>query len=155
MIKKIVLVFLCLCLSFSMICYGENAENNRPDKMPPMSQRYMTPPENGKMPPLGEMPEGAAPPTQGEQVPQNAPTEDVNENPMQSGNVQEANGAQSRPQGGNWREQGGMPSFGQGQGMPNMAEEKSFFETYFDAVMSVVLLILAYIFVIFYKRRQY
>lgn len=181
MLKKIIPVFLCLCLSFAVICYGENtvetqipprgemppqgampSEGEFPqmDRMPPMGEK---PPQGevpamGERPSRGEMPQGGVNPAEGASVPTSPvspeiqqPIERETENSQNPDTVTEATPVENQPQQGNWREQGRMPSFGQNQSV----ESESFLDKYFDATVSVILLILAYIFVVFYKRRQY
>ncbi len=157
MLKKIIPVFLCLCLSFSVICYGENTvETQIPPRgeMPPQGEV----PAMGDRPSRGEMPQGGVNPAEGESVPTSPvspeiqqPIEKETENSQNPDTVTEATPVENQPQQGNWREQGRMSSFGQNQSV----ESESFLDKYFDATVSVILLILAYIFVVFYKRRQY
>ena len=135
MIKKIIPVLLCLCLSFSVACYGENTADTQETQMPPM----------GEMPPRGEkftQPAMEKPAEITDAPAEEVPTtgEETTENQSMDGNK------------GNWGNRGMMPSFGQSQ---QEIAPASFFETYFDAIASVILLVLAFIFVIFYKRRQY
>lgn len=179
MIKKIIPVFLCICLSFAVICYGENtvetpgniptppqgvmpADGEFPqmEGMPPMGE--MPPqgevPAMGERPSRGEMPQGGVNPAEGSSMPTSPvspetqqPTEQEAENNQNPDTITEATPTENMPQQEDGREQGRMPSFGQSQSV----ETESFLDKYLDAIVSVILLILAYVFVIFYKRRQY
>ena len=173
MIKKIIPVFLCICLSFAVICYGENTVET-PENLPAPPQGAMpmegARPQMGEMPPQGEvpamgerpsrgeMPQGDVNPAEGASVPASPvspetqqPTEQETENNQNPDTITEATPMENMPQQGDKGGQGRMPAFGQNQS----AESESFFDKYFDAIVSVILLILAYVFVIFYKRRQY
>ena len=186
MIKKIIPVLLCLCLSFSVACYGENTADTQETQMPPMGEM----PPRGNMPQNGEMPDFGEMPPRGN-MPQNGEMPDFGEMPQRGQGNMNFQGGEMPPRGekftqpamekpaeitdapaeevpttgeettenqsmdgnkGNWGNRGMMPSFGQSQ---QEIAPVSFFETYFDAIASVILLVLAFIFVIFYKRRQY
>ena len=163
MIKKIIPIFLCVCLSFAVICYGENTVETPKMQTPPTGQM----PQMGEMPPMGEMPSRG-------QMPQMGVKPDDGKTPQMPAEVTEPEQSadqktedtktpetttgdtpiENQPSDEGQRGQGRIPSFGQTQ-QQNPAEKQSLFEKYFDAVASVILLILAYLFVILYKRRQY
>ena len=98
------------------------------------------------------MPSGEMPPMANGEIPETPRTPNENNTPE---NWQRPNGNM---------EFGGRGPFGRGfneNEMQNptqevgLKEEVNFFEEYFTPILSVVLLVLAFIFVIFYKKKSY
>ena len=174
MLKKVITVVLSLCLIFniSMVTVSAVGEGNT-NGMPPMSEMSsgdFTPPE-GFTPPDGEFtpPQNAGeftPPqaNEGSTPEASAPQADAGvteENQQTQENGEESN----QTQGGN-RQFGGQMPGGMGgfssnmQGSQNTAVDQpmgflEFVKTYSTPITSVVLLGLAFIFVIFYRRKNY
>ena len=178
MLKKVITVVLSLCLIFSVsvltVCAaGETQQGRGRGGMPPMGEMPsgdFTPPE-GFTPPDGEFTppqnSGEFTPPQGEES-GNAEATDpqtdtditeeeqpVPENSEESGQTQSGNS----PFGGGMPE--GMEGFpGNMQGAQNTDVQQTtgflgFVKTYSTPITSVVLLGLAFIFVTFYKRKNY
>ena len=173
MLKKVITIVLMLCLIFSIsvmtvTAVGETQQGGG----------------RGGMHPMGEMPQGEFTPPEGFTPPQNAgeftpPQNDVKTNSTETtepnadaGIAEESqqtqeNGEQStQTQGGNQQFGGQMPGDmggfpGNMQNFNGQTQEDTpkgflgFVKTYSTPITSVVLLGLAFIFVIFYRRKNY
>lgn len=166
MLKKVIITLLSLCLLFiiSITAAGETQQRTGRDAMPPMHEN----PSGNFAPPEGFAPsDGEFIPPQGEES-GNAEATDpqtdtditeeeqlVPENGEKSGQTQSGNS----PFGGGIPE--GMEGFpGNMQGAQNTDVQQTtgflgFVKTYSTPITSVVLLGLAFIFVTFYKRKNY
>ena len=148
MIKRVISFVLLLCLiSITAMAVPpegmpQGAPPNMPEWMPRGEMPQGAPPNmpegmpQGEMP-RGEMPQGAPPEMQGE-MPQGVVAEEV---PAQNGEVPMQ-----------------MPWGNRDMQNTETVQEtgiKGFLKTYATPVISVILLILAFIFVVFYKRKRY
>lgn len=176
--KKILL--LLIYLSFILTFNAFATEPVTDNRGAPSSSQDMPMRERGQgrmgMPPRGENGQFPQPPEgwdgqpsegfngQRPQMPQgsNMPFEDMNgQKPL--GDTSDSQEASQQQVGGNSEVQQNpfMPAGGMnGQFPGNMqngqaAEPKSFVETYSTPIISMILLALAYVFVIFYKRKHY
>ena len=176
MLKKVIPIVLSLCLIFSISVMAENTQGN--ENIPNTSSER---PVRGDFDP-SKMPEGFTPPDGDFTPPQNsgeftppqsnesnnveASVPETNEgvaeeNPKGTENGEESGHTQSgnSPFGGQMPEgMGGFP--GNMQSGQNAATEQptgflGFVKTYSTPITSVVLLGLAYLFVVFYKRKHY
>ena len=134
MFKKVITVVLSLCLISGISVMAENAVNNIPENGAAEQVQDMNPAppqseNNAKIPDDGEMQNPDFPPD------------------MQNGEM---------PFGDMEGFPGDMPDFG---GWTTQEEQPmsfmSFLKTYSTPVTSIILLIFAFIFVIFYKRKNY
>lgn len=172
MLKKVIPIVLSLCLIFSISVMAENTTGN--ENIPntssekPMHEEF----DSSKMPQgdfdSSKMPEGFTPPEGGFAPPKsvennNAETNEVvtEENPQPSENGEESGQTRNgnSPFGGQMP--GGMGGFpGNMQNNQQSQEEtpmtfSGFVKTYSTPITSVILLVLAFIFVIFYRRKNY
>ena len=176
MLKKIIPFILVFCLLFATSVMAEDVQmgrGGRPGGTPPEGfnpgNGEFAPPENfdpSQMPDFGNStpPEGFKPkdgefaPAENAEVPGTENTEKKEETPAE---VQEGN----TPSVDNGQVNNGMPGK-QGGNMFNMQNQqqnlqeqptgfKLLLQKYFTPAVSVLLLILAFAFVIFYKRKQY
>lgn len=168
MLKKAILIFLSACLIFSITATAENIQETNGEI--PQSVQGEAP---SQMPPMGEMPRSGRP--SGDFAPpQNNGAESANAQQPQE-NAQHPQENAQHPQ-GDFNAQGGgqmpgrnpwnggqMPNgfggFGNMQNNQNTESQPKgfwgFVKTYATPITSVILLILAFIFVIFYKRKNY
>ena len=168
MLKKVITVALSLCLIFSVsvLTVGAVGETQQ-GSMPPMGEMPagdFAPPD-GFTPPEGfTPPDGEFAPSQSESTETVAPKTDT-DGTEENQEVPENSEKSGQTQGGNQQFggqfPGGMDGFpGNMQSSQNTAEEQpmgflGFVKTYSTPITSVVLLGLAFIFVIFYKRKNY
>lgn len=173
MLKKVITIVLSLCLIFGIGVMTAGAVN---ETVPRTQQGERERPDGGRGGvPSGEfaLPEGFAPSEGGftppesdernntETTSQKENEEVSGQNPQNSENSEESGQIQngSSPFGGEMPE--GMENFfGNPQNGQNAQTEQSagfvgFVKTYSTPIISVVLLGLAYLFVIFYKRKNY
>ena len=145
MLKKVITIVLSLCLIFSISVMAENTAGDK--NFPNTSSER----------PRGEMPSGDIAPPEGF-----APSKGEFTPPQTDGN--ESTESSQIPD-GNQQFGGQMPG-GMGRFPDNMQNSQNavaeqpggflgFVKTYSTPITSVVLLGLAYIFVIFYKRKRY
>ena len=188
MIKKILLIILCLILVFGISVLAANTQSDTPtennqtkEEMPNRQERpqgggrgNMGMPPNmpsGEVPP--ELPEGMTPPEMpnGEMPPQmNGQTNTENQQTGQPSSGSNAENGTATEENTNLdriqRGEGNMGGF-RGEMPPGMTEQEqnteekaenkilTFVKTYSTPIISVVLLALAFVFVIFYKRKTY
>ena len=183
MLKKVIPIVVVLCLIFGISAMAENTVGNEnmgdtsserpmrgdfdPSKMP---QGDFVPPE-GFTPPNGEFtpPQNAGEftPPESSKNSAEAVTPPANENVTTENQQTQENGEESnRTQGGNQQFGGQMPGGmggfpGNMQNLNGQTQEEQpkgflgFVKTYSTPITSVVLLGLAFIFVIFYRRKNY
>ena len=179
MIKKILPIVLSLCLILGVSASAANTADNSGQSE---AVQDMVPPGGGGRPggggmggrggmggapmgemPNGEMPEGEMPEMSNGEMPEMP--EDGAEMPQTDVNAGEEN-PQSATGGGNRMQRGEYGGAMDGSmqvstGNENTETEKSalsvtdFIKTYSTPITSVILLIFAFIFVIFYKRKRY
>ena len=170
MLKKVITIVFLLCMIFSISAMAVNAVNETQQEgewggMPPMDEmpsgeftppEGFVPPENGGefTPPQssGNNAEAVNPPANENVTDDNRKTPENSEN---SGQMQSGNSpfGSQMPEGMN-------EFFGNMQSSQNTAAEQpagllGFIKTYSTPITSVVLLGLAFIFVIFYRRKNY
>ena len=154
MLKKIIVIALSLCLVCSITVMSVNASPEGIDQATIESSngKREGKPQMDRTPPEGFVPSGDFAPPQGgmaKTTEETAHQTENNETPqmpqMQGGN---------RQFGG---QMGGMGRFPGGFSEQNTQtdEEKSFVKEYATPITSGVLLVLAFIFVIFYRRKNY
>ena len=174
MLKKVIPIVVALCLIFSISVMAENTsavtDGSAAGASQQMPQGDFVPPE-GFTPPNGEFtpPQNTGEFTRPESSKNNAEaaTPSVNENVATQNQQTQENGSESnQTQGGN-QQFGGQSPAGMGGFSGNMqnfngqTQEDApkdflgFVKTYSTPITSVVLLGLAFIFVIFYKRKNY
>ena len=160
MVKKIIICALMLILTVSIVAFGANEETPQQ----PAEENIQMPREEfnqeGRMRGERPMPSGEMPPMANGEIPETPRTPNENGEISQGENNTTENW--QRPNGN--MEFGGRGPFGRGfneNEMQNptqevgLKEEVNFFEEYFTPILSVVLLVLAFIFVIFYKKKSY
>ena len=178
MLKKVIPIALSLCLIFSISAMAENtaSDENIPNTSSERSIRGNF--NSSKMPQSdfdpSKMPEGFTPPEGGFTPPQSVENNDNTEtsapetnegvpegNPQEMENGEETGQAQNGNSAFGGQMPGGMSGFpGNMQSGQDTATEQStgflgFVKTYSTPITSVVLLGLAFIFVIFYRRKNY
>lgn len=178
MVKKAAVIILSLCLIFCISVMAETAnENSNADTSAPSQDmsNMGIPPEmqSGEMPPGGnrggQMPEGEFTP------PQNTETNNAEGTaPQADGNIEETaqppenSGENNQESGENTPFDGQMPGnmgdFNFPGGMANSVQNTEteqatgfigFIKTYSTPITSVILLLCAFVFVHFYKKKQY
>lgn len=178
MIQKAVIIILSLCLIFSIGVMAENTNNNSNTDTPAASQDInntgiLPEMQNGEMPQRGnrsgQMPEGGFPPSQNIETnnaegtaPQTdgnteetaQPSENSGENNQQSGENTPFDG-QMPGNMGDLNFPGGMVDNAQNTETEQATGFIGFIKTYSTPITSVILLICAFVFVYFYKRKQY
>ena len=155
MFKKVILMVLALCLMFSICVTAENVNSNASDDA--MVQEM--PRQRGEFD-GSNMPQGGFDPSR---MPSDAPTFE-GDNQMGENSSSQENGMQTKgapPQFGG-QMPGGMGGFSGNMQNANVEERTeqetgfmAFVKEYQTPVTAMVLLILAYVFVIFYKRKHY
>ena len=167
MLKKVIPIVIALCLILSISAMAENINGENESRAPQVSGQM--PADAGARPqgargPMGAPPEGEFVPPEGGGVPK----QDANANSNAENTPQPEDNAAGNPQipGGN-RQFGGQMPGGMGGFPGNMQnfngqtqEEQptgfwGFARTYSTPITSVILMALAYIFVIFYRRKNY
>lgn len=147
MFKKItpILLILCLILSVSISASGVNAPNTQSavsQQMPTRNNRQ----QNTNTSPI---PGEKTTPTQNHNASQNNQSSKLT--PPNAENVHE-----NRPMPGGMREFGGiMPQGGENAQAEPETGFIGFIKTYQNPIISLITLILAFVFVIFYKRKIY
>ena len=183
MFKKILLITVLICLVFSICASAENTISVTNETVPGASQQMpqgdrgnMRVPPNGEMPvrgtppnmPNGEMPAGGmnrnqtspsnVPPTQNQNPTNSAPQQVPSDDSLPAENSQTPNGNQQfggRMPGGMGGFPGNIQNFGERNQEEVPAGFRGFVKTYSTPIISLILLGLAFIFVIFYKRKNY
>lgn len=178
MMKKIVPIVLSLCLMFGISVAAENTADRANTDTPAVSQDMSNmgvPPEmqSGEPPQGGNR--GGQIPESGFTPPQNIETNNAESTTLQTdGNTEEVaqppenSGENNQESGENTPFDGQMPGnmgdFNFPGGMANNAQNTEteqatgfigFLKTYSTPIISVILLLCAFIFVYFYKRKQY
>ena len=183
MLKKVIPIAIALCLIFGVSAMAENTSAvtdgsaaGASQQIPQGERGNMGMPPSGDMQgrtppnmPNGEMPQGEFTPPEGFTPPQNAGefTPPANENGTTENQQTQENGEESnQTQGGNQQfgDQipGGMGGFsGNMQSFNGQTQEAepmtfgSFVKKYSTPIISIILLALAFVFVIFYRRKNY
>lgn len=176
MIKKIIPIILCLMLVFSVSVMATNTSDNANSDAPAVSEEMPMPgverqgggrgnmgtPPYGNIP-NGEMPEDFIPPElpQGEFLQDMIPSKDNDGTKTEkSKEVTSENNGFNRGEKRPYNMPGGMQN-GTIQNEENKSEDSSvakiteFLKTYQTPIISVIMLALAFIFVICYKKKQY
>lgn len=180
-----IILALCLVFSISAMAEYEGAASDNNNSQPmqempiqngerPQDGQQGTPPEMANGERLqggnrgGRMPQDEFAPSQNTEtnnnevaIPQNENNQDVNDipenNTQNPDDASEQNGQQNRHFPGDM--QGGFPGSMQNNNQQNQEAEPmtfgSFMKTYSTPITSVILLALAFVFVIFYKKRNY
>lgn len=165
MLKKVITILLSICLIFSISVMTVCAVN---ETVPEAQQRAGERPGGGRggMPPTGEMPSGEFGPPQGGFAPPQsnetnntieatAPQTDGDtpaENSQTPGENQQFGGQMPRGMGGF---PGNMQNFNEQTQEEQPVGFWGFVKTNSTPITSVILLALAFIFVIFYRRKNY
>ena len=174
MIKKILPIILCLCLLFSISAMAANTNDNN---VPAKSSQEM-PMQGGERPQGGnrggQMPQGEFTPPQNNMTNNDESTAPQENNALENENTQAANNnpenntqkpnespEQNGQQNGQFPGgmQGGFPGEMQNGNQTTEAQQSTgfigFVKTYSTPITSVILLALAFVFVLFYKKRSY
>ena len=172
MLKKVITIVLMLCLIFSIsvmtvTAVGETQQGGGRGGMPPMGEmpqgeftpsEDFTPPE-GFTPPQNA---GEFTPPESSKNSAEAVTPPANENVTTENQQTQENGTESNQTPGRNQQFGGMGGFPSNmQNFNGQTQEDApkgflgFVKTYSTPITSVVLLGLAFIFVIFYRRKNY
>ena len=162
MFKKVIPIVISLCLIFSISVMAENTsavtDGSAAGASQQMPQGEFTPPE-GFTPPQNA---GEFAPPESSKNNAEAVTPPANENVTTENQQTQENGTESNQTPGRNQQFGGMGGFpGNMQNFNGQTQEDApkgflgFVKTYSTPITSVVLLGLAFIFVIFYRRKNY